>query len=187
MPYNFQKVGLIHLALPNVRVIHTRRDPRDTALSCFSILFAEGHDFTYGLAELGRYIRSYGALMEHWRQVLPGGVMLEVQYEDVVDHLEEEARRIVAHCGLEWDDACLAFHKTERQVRTASVNQVRQPIYQSSVKMLAPLRSPATAVAAGAGGSVIPMWWIWSSLSVVQQAQRTHRHFESKSSHCSVL
>ena len=133
MPYNFEKVGLIHLALPNVRIIHTRRDPRDTALSCFSILFAEGHDFTYGLAELGRYIRSYGALMEHWRQVLPGGVMLEVQYEDVVDHLEEEARRIVAHCGLEWDDACLAFHKTERQVRTASVNQVRQPIYQSSV------------------------------------------------------
>lgn len=133
MPYNFERVGLIQLALPNARVIHTRRDPCDTALSCFSILFAQGHDFTYALAELGRYIRSYGALMEHWRRVLPDGVMLEVQYEDVVDHLEEEARRIVAHCGLEWNEACLAFHKTERQVRTASHSQVRQPIYRNSV------------------------------------------------------
>jgi tetratricopeptide (TPR) repeat protein len=133
MPYNFECVGLIHLALPNARIIHTRRDPRDIALSCFSIPFGEGHEFTYDLGELGRYIRAYEALMEHWRQVLPEGAMLEVQYEEVVEHLEEEARRIVAYCGLDWNDACLGFHKTQRVVRTASHNQVRQPIYKSSV------------------------------------------------------
>jgi tetratricopeptide (TPR) repeat protein len=133
LPANFARVGLIHLALPNARIIHIRRDPRDTALSCFSVLFAEAQEFSYDLAELGRFIRAYQALMEHWRQVLPQGVMLEVQYEDVVENLEGEARRIVAHCNLDWDDACLAFHKTQRSVLTASMNQVRQPIYRSSV------------------------------------------------------
>jgi tetratricopeptide (TPR) repeat protein len=133
MLYNFDNVGLIHLALPNARIIHILRDPRDTALSCFSIMFAEGQEFTYDLAELGRYIRAYEALMEHWREVLPAGVLLDVQYEELVDDLEDQARRIVAHCGLEWNDACLAFHNTQRVVRTASKNQVRQPIYRSSV------------------------------------------------------
>jgi tetratricopeptide (TPR) repeat protein len=133
MPANFAYAGLIHLALPNARIIHTRRDPFDTALSCFSILFAFGQDHTYDLAELGRYYRAYQRLIEHWGEVLPNGAMLEVQYEEVVDDLEAQARRIVAHCGLEWDDACLAFYKTERPVRTASVTQVRQPIYRSSV------------------------------------------------------
>ena len=133
LPGNFFRVGLIHLALPKARIIHTRRDLRDTALSCFSILWPNGLEQTYDLAELGRYCRAYQALMDHWRSVLPEGVMLEVQYEDVVDNLEEQARRIVAHCGLEWDNACLAFHRTERSVRTASASQVRQPIYTSSV------------------------------------------------------
>jgi hypothetical protein len=133
MPYNFDFIGLIHLALPNARIIHTRRDPRDIALSCFAILFNEGHEFTYDLAELGRYINAYESLMEHWRRVLPKGVMLEVQYEEVIDNLEDQARRIIAYCGLDWNDACLAFHETQRVVRTASQSQVRQPIYQSSV------------------------------------------------------
>jgi tetratricopeptide (TPR) repeat protein len=133
MPANFMWAGLITLVLPNARIIHTRRDPRDTALSCFSILFEAGQDHTYDLAELGRYIRAYQNLMEHWRTMLPAGVMLDVQYEEVVGNLEVEARRIVAHCGLDWNDACLAFYKTERSVRTASATQVRQPIYQSSV------------------------------------------------------
>jgi hypothetical protein len=124
---------LLHLALPNARIIHTRRDPRDTALSCFSILFALGHAYTYDLGELGRYIAAYQRLMEHWRQVLPDGAMLEVQYEELVGDLETEARRIVEFCGLGWDAACLSFYKTERPVRTASVIQVRQPIYPSSV------------------------------------------------------
>ena len=133
MPANFFYAGLINLALPNARIIHTCRDPRDTAMSCFSILFAMGHAHTYDLAELGRYMRAYERLMEHWRQVLPEGAMIEVQYEELVANLEEQAKRIVEYCGLEWDNACLAFHKTKRSVRTASVIQVRQPIYNSSV------------------------------------------------------
>jgi tetratricopeptide (TPR) repeat protein len=141
MPYNFEAIGLIHLALPNARIIHACRDPRDTALSCFSILFAEGQEFTYDLAELGRYIRGYHTLMEHWRRVLPEGAILDVQYEDLVDNLEDGARTILAHCELDWNDACLAFHRTQRPVRTASVRQVRQPIYRSSVGRWRPYES----------------------------------------------
>ena len=133
MPGNFFHAGLIHLALPNARIIHTCRDPRDTAMSCFSTLFAMGHPHTYDLAELGRYIRAYETLMAHWRRVLPQSAMIEVQYETLVDNLETEAKRIVDYCGLEWDEACLSFHKTKRPVRTASVIQVRQPIYNSSI------------------------------------------------------
>jgi tetratricopeptide (TPR) repeat protein len=133
MPGNFAYAGLIHLALPNARIIHMRRNPIDTCLSCFSILFAVGQPQSYDLAEQGRYYRAYATLMEHWRRVLPPGVMLEVQYEDVVADVEQQARRIVAHCGLEWDDACLAFYETRRPVRTASASQVRQNIYRTSV------------------------------------------------------
>jgi len=134
LPFNFASAGLIHLALPKARVIHVMRDPRDTALSCFSLQFMNHQmDFAYSLDELGRYIRAYEALMEHWRNVLPKGAMLEVRYEALITNLEEEARRMIAYCGLEWDDACLAFHQSERQVRTASVTQVRQPLYASSV------------------------------------------------------
>ena len=131
---NFRFVGLIHLALPNARIIHVVRDPVDTCLSCFAQLFAEGtQEFSFDLAELGRFHRAHTALMQHWRQVLPPGVMLQVNYEALVKRIEPEARRIVAHCGLEWNNACLAFHETKRPVRTASVAQVRQPVYQTSV------------------------------------------------------
>jgi tetratricopeptide (TPR) repeat protein len=134
LPVNFVFAGLIHAALPNARIIHTCRDPIDTCLSIFSILFAGSHPpYSYDLGELGRYYRSYEKIMAHWRSVLPEGVMIDVQYEDVVTDVEQQARRIIAHCGLEWDDACLAFHKTDRPVRTASHTQVRQPIYRSSV------------------------------------------------------
>jgi hypothetical protein len=130
---NFVYVGLMHLALPNARIIHVRRDPVDTCLSCFAKLFAGPLPFTYDLGELGRYYHAYASLMDHWRRVLPSGVMLEVQYEDVVGDLEAAARRIVAHCGLEWDAACLAFHRHRRPVRTASLTQVRRPIYRASL------------------------------------------------------
>jgi tetratricopeptide (TPR) repeat protein len=130
---NFELAGFIHLMLPSARFIHTYRDPCDTALSCFATLFTSGLDYTYDLAELGGYYRGYRAMMEHWRRVLPQDAMIEVAYEEVVDDLEGQTRRILAHCGLEWDDACLAFHKTERSVHTASAAQVRQPIYGSSV------------------------------------------------------
>jgi tetratricopeptide (TPR) repeat protein len=133
MPSNFLYVGLIHLALPNARIIHARRNPIDTCLSCFSKLFAGEQPFAYDLEELGRYYCAYDRLMAHWRAVLPEGVMLEIDYEGVVADLEGQARRIIAHCGLDWNDGCLEFYKTDRAVRTASVNQVRQPIYQSSV------------------------------------------------------
>ncbi len=134
LPANFQYVGLIHAALPNARIIHTCRDPVDTCLSMFSILFSGfAQLYSYDLGELGRYHRAYQKVMTHWRSVLPAGVMLDVQYEEVVDDFEQQARRIVAHCGLEWDNACLEFHKTARPVRTVSHAQVRQPIYRSSV------------------------------------------------------
>jgi hypothetical protein len=132
MPGNFVLAGLIHLALPNARIIHVCRDSRDTAFSCFSILFARGHEYSYDLSELGRYFRAYQKLADHWRDVMPE-TMLEVGYEQVVADLETQARRIISHCGLEWDDACLAFHRTERSVRTASAAQVRRPIYRSSI------------------------------------------------------
>lgn len=133
MPGNFALVGLIHLALPNARIIYARRDLRDVAFSVFSLNFAAGHDYAYDLAELGRYCRAYAQLMEHWQAILPQGAMLEVQYEELVADLEHHSRRIVAHCGLEWNEACLNFYETERSVRTLSATQVRRPIYQSSI------------------------------------------------------
>ena len=133
MPSNFFFVGLIHLALPNARVIHVIRDPVDTCVSCFSKLFGAPQNHTYDLAELGRYYRRYAALMAHWRRVLPTGRMLDVHYEDVVADVEGQAKRIIAHCGLTWDERCLSFHQTERVVRTASARQVRQPIYTSAI------------------------------------------------------
>jgi len=132
-PGNFMFAGLIHLALPNAQIIHTIRDPLDTCLSCFSKLFNEGQNHTYNLAELGRYYRHYQALMAHWHRVLPPGRILDVSYEAVVADLEGQARRIIAHCGLNWDQRCLAFHQTVRPVLTASAAQVRQPIYNSAV------------------------------------------------------
>jgi lipoprotein NlpI len=134
MPINFVYVGLIHLMFPNARIVHTVRDPRDTALSCFSTLFAHGLDYSCDLAELGRFYRGYRSLMAHWRNVLPPDAMLEVKYETLVNNFEEQARRIVSHCGLEWDEACTSFYRTERAVLTPSVGQVRRPIYQSSVE-----------------------------------------------------
>jgi tetratricopeptide (TPR) repeat protein len=133
MPSNYYFAGLIHLALPNARIIHTMRDPVDTCVSCFSKLFSAEQNHTYDLAELGRYYGRYEKLMAHWRRVLPEGRMLDVRYEDVVADLEGQARRIIAYCGLPWDDRCLAFHATDRPVRTASATQVRQPIYTSAI------------------------------------------------------
>ncbi len=133
MPANFLFVGLIRLILPNARIIHVLRDPMDTCLSCFSKLFTGEQPFAYDLAELGRYYRAYQRLMAHWRSSLPAGAMLEVEYETLVADFDAQARRMVAYCGLEWDPACLEFYKTSRPVHTASMTQVRQPIYRSSV------------------------------------------------------
>lgn len=133
LPANFRLIGLIHLALPNARIIHVCRDPIDTCFSIYTKLFLDNIGFAYELGELGRYYRAYEALMAHWRAVLSDGTMLEVQYETLVGDIEGEARRIVSYCGLEWDEHCLKFHESERSVRTASAMQVRQPIYRNSI------------------------------------------------------
>jgi tetratricopeptide (TPR) repeat protein len=130
---NFRFAGLIRLALPNARIIHCRRDPRDTGLSCYARMFAGRQDFAYDLAEFGAYCRAYASLMEHWRSLLPPDRFTEIDYEHLVDDVEGEARRLVDFLGLDWEEACLSFHKTERQVRTASVNQVRKPLFRDSV------------------------------------------------------
>jgi tetratricopeptide (TPR) repeat protein len=132
-PGNFHFAGLIHLALPNAKIIHTIRDPMDTCISCFSRHFTNEQNATYDLGELGRYYKRYDRLMAHWRRVLPVGSILDVRYEDVVADLEGQARRIISYCGLPWDDRCLSFHETERPVYTASAVQVRRPIYKSAV------------------------------------------------------
>jgi tetratricopeptide (TPR) repeat protein len=156
---NFVCLGLIHLALPQARIVHARRNAIDTCLSRFSKIFVPGQAYSYDLAELGRYHRAYERLMAHWREVLPPGTMIDVDYEAVVADLDGEARRIVAFCGLEWDDACLAFHRTQRPVMTPSKSQVRQPIYATAVgrwhpyeEMLRPLlKVLGTESAAGPG------------------------------------
>lgn len=134
MPGNFLLTGLIHLVLPNARIIHSHRNAMDTCLSCYTKLFAGEQKFTYDLVELGRFYRSYERLMAHWRSLLPADRFLEIEYENVVDDLEGEARRMIAFLGLEWNDACLAFHKTQRQIHTSSLDQVRKPIYRTSVR-----------------------------------------------------
>jgi tetratricopeptide (TPR) repeat protein len=132
MPSNFLHVGLIHLILPNARVIHCRRHPVDTCLSCYTKLFAGEQPFAYEQTELGRFHRAYQTLIAHWRATLPASHFFEVDYEAVVEDVEREARRMLDFVDLPWNKTVLRFHETERPVRTASVNQVREPIYRTS-------------------------------------------------------
>lgn len=134
MPANFLELGLIHLMLPNAKIIHVRRNPVDTCLSAFTRLFHKSQHQSYDLREIGRYYRDYLSVMSHWRDVLPAGSFYEIQYEELVANQEEESRKLIEFCGLSWSDACLDPHKTERNVKTASVTQVRQPVYTSSVE-----------------------------------------------------
>lgn len=132
---NFTALGLVRLMFPDAKIVHIRRDPLETCLSCFAQLFNGNHlAYTYELAELGRFYRGYRRLMAHWRAVLPEEMLLEVDYEALIGDFERQARRIVAHCGLPWDEKCRRFHETERVVKTASALQVRQPIYRSAVE-----------------------------------------------------
>ncbi len=132
MPNNFRHIGLIHLILPNAKIIDARRDAMACCFSGFKQLFAEGQEFTYGLEEVGRYYRDYVDLMDHWDRVLPGKV-LRVQYESVVADLDSQVRRILDYCGLDFEEACVNFHQNDRAVRTASSEQVRQPIFKSGL------------------------------------------------------
>jgi tetratricopeptide (TPR) repeat protein len=128
MPNNFRHLGLIHLILPNARIIDSRREPMACCFSNFKQLFASGQQFTYSLEDIGHYYRAYIELMAHWDAVLPPGRVLRVQHEEVVADLEGNVRRILDYCGLEFEPACVDFHKTRRRVHTASSEQVRQPI-----------------------------------------------------------
>jgi tetratricopeptide (TPR) repeat protein len=132
MPNNFRHIGLIHLILPNARIIDARREPMACCFSNFKQLFANGQEFTYGIGDIARYYRTYLELMGHWNQVLPGRI-LRVLHEDVVDDLEGSVRRILEFCGLEFEPACVEFHKTERNIRTASSEQVRRPIFREGL------------------------------------------------------
>ena len=132
MPNNFRHLGLIHLMLPDARIIDARREPVACCFSNYKQLFASGQQFTYDFEWIARYYRMYVGLMEHWDAVLPGKI-LRVQHEDVVDDLEASVRRILDFCKLDFEPACVEFHKTRRPVHTASSEQVRQPINRDGV------------------------------------------------------
>jgi tetratricopeptide (TPR) repeat protein len=132
LPNNFPQIGFLHLVLPNAKVINTRRHPLDSCLGAYKQLFGKGQNFTYDIDDLADYYRTYIAMMDHWHEVLPGKV-LDVHYEDTVQNFENQVRRILDHCGLPFDEACLRFHENTRAVRTASSEQVRQPIYTGSM------------------------------------------------------
>jgi tetratricopeptide (TPR) repeat protein len=146
LPHNFLNLGMIRILFPNATIVHCRRDPRDTCFSIYKNLFGVyGHFFAYDLEELARYYNGYSALMNHWEDVMPS-VIHTIDYEAMIDNQEQTTRELLQACGLEWEPACLGFHKTERPVLTISSLQVRQPVYRSSIgawrpyeKMLQPL------------------------------------------------
>ena len=152
LPNNFLHTGFIHLMLPNARIIDARRHPLGCCFSCFKQHFARGQNFTYDLAELGEYYRSYVELMAHFDRVLPGRVH-RVSYERMVEDTEKEVTRLLAYCGLPFESACLRFYENERAVRTASSEQVRSPIYRAGMEQwrqfepwLGPLKASLSAV-----------------------------------------
>ena len=132
MPENFFYVGMIKAMMPNAKIVHCRRDPMDTCLSNFKNNFDIEVPYAYDLEELGGYYKTYAELVDHWKAVLPGFIY-DVQYEELVSDPKRRIGDLLDHCGLPFDDACLSFHKTKRVVQTASMYQVRQPIYTTSV------------------------------------------------------
>jgi len=134
MPNNFRHIGLIHLLLPNAKIIDARRDPMACGFSLFKQLFAQGQDFSYDLNHIGRYYRDYLRLMDHWDNVLPGKV-LRVVHEDVIEDLEGQVRRMLDFCGLPFEQGCIEFHRSTRAVRTPSSEQVRRPINRDGTQV----------------------------------------------------
>ncbi len=165
---NYQYIGLIHLCLPNATIINCRRDPRDSGFSAFAMLFLEEQGFTYDLAELGRHWRAYDRLMAHWMTVLPPGRVLEVPYEGVVADLEGWTHRLLEHCHLDWDEACLRYYESKRLVRSASFAQVREPIYTSSLDRWKPFERRLGPMLAAMGEP-------WASGDVEWDGLRAHR------------
>lgn len=132
LPLNFLYTGLIHLALPNAKIINLKRHPLDTCYAIYKQLFIDAYPFSYDLDELGRYYLAYDKLMEHWRTVLPG-VIYTVEYEKLVGDIESQSRQLLSFCELDWQPQCLKFYENREASTTASTVQVRQPVYQSSV------------------------------------------------------
>ncbi|MBF0445961.1 MAG: sulfotransferase, partial [Magnetococcales bacterium] len=132
LPQNFIFIGIIKLFLPNAKIIHSARTAEDTCLSIFRTNFKAGYKYTDNLAEIGKYYRLYLDLISHWNNVFPGDIY-NCQYEKLISNQEKETKKLLAYCGLGWNESCLNFHKTKRDVKTASNYQVRQPIYKSSV------------------------------------------------------
>jgi len=146
MPNNFRHIGLIHLILPNSKIIDARRHPMGGCFSGYKQLFANGQTFSYGLEDIGKYYRDYVRLMDHWDNVLPGRVH-RVQYEDMVTDTETQIRALLRYCKLDFEEQCLRFYETDRAVRTPSSEQVRKPIYKEGLEQwrnyenhLAPLK-----------------------------------------------
>lgn len=147
-PANFLYLGLVAAALPQARIIHVRRNPMDVCYAMYKTLFRMAYPFSYSLDDLGRYWLAWNTLMTHWRRVLPAERYLEIDYEELIEQQEPVTRRLVAHAGLPWQDACMAFERNRQPSLTASAAQVRQPIYRSSIglwknyrQQLAPLRA----------------------------------------------
>jgi hypothetical protein len=132
MPNNFPTVGFLQLILPNAKIVDARRYPLDSCLSCYRQLFARGQSFTYDLTDIGEYFLQYQRMMDYWHELLPGRV-LTVQYEDMVMDFDNQVRRLLEFCELPFEAGCVRYWETERPVRTASSEQVRQPIYTRSI------------------------------------------------------
>jgi tetratricopeptide (TPR) repeat protein len=156
-PGNFLHLGLASLILPEARIIHCRRDPLDTCLSCYTTLFTDGHEYSYDLGELGRYYGFYRELMAYWHSILPPGNLLELDYELLVDDTEGQARRIFEFCGLTWEPGCLRFHETKRHVKTASFNQVRSPVYRTSIRRAEKFRPWLGTLEAALANTLTPL------------------------------
>ena len=146
MPLNFLYAGLIHLAMPNAKIVHVTRHPMDTCYAIYKCLFQDAYPWSYDLEEIARYYSAYHQLMTHWNTVMPG-VIYELEYENLVDNVEQEARKLLDYCELAWDPRCVRFHQSQTASTTASATQVRQPVYKSSVnrwksyeQQLSPLR-----------------------------------------------
>jgi hypothetical protein len=153
MPNNFRDIGLINLMLPNAKIIDVRREPMACCFSNFKQLFFSGQEFSYNINDIARYYRAYLEIMRHWTVVLPGRI-LTVHHEDVVADLEGSVRRILDFCGLPWEPACLEFHKTPRNVRTASSEQVRQPISREGIDQWRHYEPWLASLRAGLGDAV---------------------------------
>ena len=154
MPNNFRHIALIKLILPNAKVIDARRNPLDCCFSGFKQLFAEGQEFTYDLHDIGQYYCNYLDLMNHWNEVLPGFI-LRVNNEDVIDDLEGQVRRMLDFCGLKFQESCLNFHQTKRNVRTPSAEQVRQPVSRSGVDNWKPFEEFLTPLKESLGKEIL--------------------------------